>query len=124
MITVFIAGPYNDDAPLAERKANVDRAMQAAHELLIAGFYPYVPHLSHFLHENQPLDRTIWLSLSNAFMQLCDCVLRLPGESPGSDEEVRGATAAGKPVFWADITRNVSLTIADMAAVYFGRRLS
>jgi len=52
---IYIAGPYcpkntslHNAARLAQR--NVDKAIEVFHQLKALGHYPFVPHLSHYLH--------------------------------------------------------------------------
>ena len=40
---IFIAGPYAGD-----QAVNVRRAIEVANKLLLRGYVPYVPHLTHF----------------------------------------------------------------------------
>ena len=112
MIYVFIAGPLNDSAPIGEREANVQQAMAVWHRLCDAGFIPYCPHLSHFLNRHTWRPRNEWLVHSLRWLDKCDCVFRLPGESSGSDQEVIRARMDGKPVF---------TSIDVMKEVYFGK---
>jgi hypothetical protein len=91
---VYIAAPYSSD-PIS----NTVRAMEAAHALLDAGFHPFVPHLSHFLEKHRHRPYRDWMDLDFAWLRVSEAVLRLPGESPGADEEVTLARALGIPVF-------------------------
>ena len=93
--TVYIAAPYT----LGDVAVNVRRAIQAADELIEAGFIPYVPHLTHFWHIVSPKLWDFWLELDLCFLLKCDCVLRLNGESKGADREVEIANKAQIPVY-------------------------
>ena len=112
MIYVFIAGPLNDSAPIKEREANVQRAMEAWHQLCDAGFVPYCPHLSYYLDRYKGRDRNAWLFYSLRWLDKCDCIFRLSGDSKGSDYEVYKARSGGKPIF---------TSIDVMKEVYFGK---
>lgn len=61
---------------------------------------PFVPHLSHFWHLTFPREYEFWLDLDNQFLPHYDVLLRLPGESSGSDKEVELAEKLGIPVFY------------------------
>lgn len=98
MIRVYIAMPYGDHNSLEQRQRNTDAAMRVWHLLADAGFAPFCPHLSHFLHEFSNRERMHWLSQTAAWIEPCDCVLAL-GESEGVDDEVSRAFSMGKPVF-------------------------
>jgi len=105
---VYIAGPLESGPDPA---ANVRRALDAATALLDAGLVPYVPHLTWFWNESHPRPRETWLALDREWLSTCDAVLRLPGESPGSELEELWARELGLPVFpslgelltWAEV---------------------
>ena len=64
------------------------------------GFAAFVPHrnmLDELLGWGETHYR--WLAEDLAFVEVCDGVLRLPGISPGADEECAAARALGIPVF-------------------------
>jgi len=92
---VYVAGPYSRPVP----NHNVKRAIEAADKLLAAGFVPYLPHLTHLWDTVSPHDYEEWLALDLAWIERCDALLRLPGESSGADREVGHAKALGLPVF-------------------------
>lgn len=91
---IYIAGPYSN-AP----EANVNRAMAAWHALADAGFVPFLPHLSHYLHLHRQRDYQEWLAHDLQWLALCNAVLRLPGDSPGADVECLYAVERAVPVF-------------------------
>jgi len=96
MIYVYIAGPYSKGVLLK----NVQNAIAAGEELLKYGFSVYVPHLTHYwewYHAQHPYE--FWLEFDKAWLRKCDCVLRIPGESSGSDAEVVLAQSLNMPVF-------------------------
>src|SRR4051812_29216914 len=92
---VYVAGPYSQGDPLA----NTHAAMDAGSHLLDLGFAPFVPHLSHYLHERGPKDYEAWMALDFAWVVAAQALLRLPGESSGADREVALAGKFGIPVF-------------------------
>ena len=99
MIKVYIAMPYGDHNTLEQRRQhNTENAMAVWHTLANAGFAPFCPHLSHFLHEYRNRDRTHWLAQSAQWVDACDCLLAL-GESEGVTMEVNRALSLRKPVF-------------------------
>ena len=64
---IYIAGPYNpvgasphDASRIAQK--NVDAAIEIFHRLKAKGHYPFVPHLSHYLHVSHlcPEDYGAW----------------------------------------------------------------
>ena len=96
MKKIYIAGPYT----LGDVAQNVKNAMDTANDLIMHGFAPYCPHLTHFLHMNhwQPYEK--WLELDLAYLPLCDAIIRLPGQSSGADKEVRRGLELNIPVFY------------------------
>lgn len=95
MIKVYIAGPYTK----GDVAINVRNALTAAEELTIKGFIAYVPHLNHFWHLVHPHDVEFWYQYDFHWLEVCDCLLRLPGESQGADEEMRRMIKLDRPVF-------------------------
>jgi hypothetical protein len=94
---IYIAGPYTK----GDVAVNVKNAMDAANELINAGHYPFCPHLSHFLHMNNPQPYQVWIDLDLVFLPDCDALLRLEGDSAGADGEVRKANELGMPVYYS-----------------------
>lgn len=74
-------------------------SLEAANKLMDLGFIPFVPLLSHFQHMMFPRPYEDWLKLDIVWLESCDCLLRLPGESKGADKEVRCAFDLGIPFF-------------------------
>jgi hypothetical protein len=97
MKKIYVASPYSIGDPLA----NVLRQIDAGEELINAGFYPYLPLLSHYQDIVFPHDYETWMRLTGAWLSVCDALLRLPGESPGADREVALARKLGIPVFYS-----------------------
>ena len=94
-IKVYIAGPYTK----GDVAANVRQAIEAADQLLTLGYWPYVPHLAHFWHMLFPRPYEDWMRLDIAWLEQCDAVLRLEGESAGADRETKRAGELELPVF-------------------------
>jgi len=97
MLRVYVAGPYTKGG----EADNVRKAIAAADRLMELGFYPYVPHLTHFWHLLFPHPWEYWMELDKKYLRVCDILLRLPGESRGADEEVGSATRWGIPVVYS-----------------------
>ena len=91
---VYIAGPYTKPDPAV----NTARAMDMWHELRDLGFSPLCPHLSHFLHIHHARPYQEWLDYDNEWIEVCDVLLRLPGESSGADDEVLLSKSLDIPV--------------------------
>lgn len=93
---VFISGPYT----LGDVFENVANAIDAATQLLDAGLFPYVPHLTHFWHLQHQRDYEIWMELDEVWLRQCDYMLVLPGESRGVERELEVARQLGIPCFY------------------------
>jgi len=95
MKKVYIAAPYTK----GDIAQNVRRAIEVGDFLADLGYAVFIPHLTHFWHLLFPHEWEFWLEHDNEWMQCCDCVLRLNGDSIGADIEVNKATELGIPVF-------------------------
>lgn len=94
---VYIAGPLTK----GDRTLNVRNAMLVAIELIKHGYHPYCPHLSHFLQLLNPLPYETWMKLCLAWLVVCDALIRLPGESPGSDREEAFCRLNHIPIYYS-----------------------
>jgi hypothetical protein len=95
-VRVYVAGPISKP-PL---ETNIRRAMDAAAELMLNDFEPFVPHLYCFMQITHPMSYERWMALDLAFLSSCAAVLRIPGDSPGADREcAHAAEVCGIPVF-------------------------
>ena len=96
MISVYISGPYSKHMVEGTRNA-----ILAAEELREAGFLPFVPHLSLLWDLVCPSPYDEWITYDLAWLDKCDFLLRLPGDSPGADQEVAHAQKLGMPIFYS-----------------------
>ena len=96
-IKVYIASPYTK----GDVAVNVKRQLDCTDELMTLGFVPYTPLYSHFQHMAHPRPYQDWIDLDLEWIPACDCLLRLPGESSGADNEVKLARKLGKPIFYS-----------------------
>jgi len=94
-IKVFISSPYT----IGDKEENVKRSMKVADELIELGFIPFIPLLFHYQNELHPRDEKTWLDLDLDWLESCDCVFRLSGESNGADRECDYADKMCIPVF-------------------------
>jgi hypothetical protein len=93
---VYVAGPYTS-CP----QGNTHLAMIAGNELLEKGHIPFIPHLSHYWDEIFPHHYEVWMKIDFAFVEVCEAMLRLPGQSSGADREVALAEKLGIPVYYS-----------------------
>lgn len=95
-IKVYIASQYT----LGDVAKNVKLQMDVSEKLYKMGFNVYAPIVAiHFQHIVYPHSWDFWLSLDHEWIEVCDCLLRLEGESKGADSEVKHAERLGKKVF-------------------------
>jgi len=92
---IYVAGPYTK----GDTVRNVRDALHAAEILLGIGHVPYVLHLSAFWHFVFPHAVEFWHAYDLHWLEVCDALYRLPGESVGSDNEVARARELGLPVY-------------------------
>ena len=96
MIKVYVAGPYTK----GDVALNVREAILVGDVLATHGFAPFVPHLTHFWHIVAPRTYQFWVDLDLQFLPACDALLRIAGDSPGSDHEEAVARELEIPVFY------------------------
>lgn len=92
---IYIAGPLTRGVPAR----NVFNAMVMGNRLVDLGYSPFIPHLLYFVDSICPHQYETWMDVVLQWVRQSDGLLRLPGESPGSDREVALATELGIPVF-------------------------
>jgi hypothetical protein len=94
---IYIASAYTK----GDQAVNVRRSLMAANELLRRGYIPHVPPLYHFWQLISPKTYEEWLMLDRAWLDKCDAVLRLEGESKWADEECEYALNRGLHVYYS-----------------------
>jgi hypothetical protein len=95
MKRAYVAGPYTR----GDTAVNVREAVLAADRISACGWAVFIPHLTHFWHILCPHEYEFWLAQDLTWLACCDCLVRLPGESPGADREVAFARERGLPVY-------------------------
>ena len=99
---IYIASPYS----LGDTARNVRTQVDATDRIISMGHTPFTPLLDHFIHLIHPRSDESWMvDYCLPWVERCDLILRLPGESPGADREVAHALRHGKePCFgWDDL---------------------
>ena len=93
---IYIACPYTK----GDVAVNVRNSIIATNNIRALGHTPYNPLFTHFWHMQFPHDYEYWLKLDMEWLEICDAVFRLSGESSGADKEVDRAIELGKPIFY------------------------
>lgn len=96
MRVIYTAGPITHGDPIR----NYRQGENAHRELMKAGFSVICPQLTMLLAHAKQFSHREWIDTCRPVVQRVDAVLRLPGFSPGSDEEEAIAREAGVPVFY------------------------
>ncbi|QGH73599.1 MAG: protein of unknown function DUF1937 [Siphoviridae sp. ct7UA22] len=103
-IRVYIAGPYRGDGKQSTVEKNIYEARKVAIRIARAGLFPVCPHLNTALFDFEDglvgFDASFWLDNYKDLVLDCDAVLRMTGQSAGSDEEVKAAQKHGIPVYF------------------------
>lgn len=101
---IYISGPISNGgkANADERLSNVADAARVAAELIGHGFAVFCPQLTEYLERitGAKFDHQVWMDNDFPWVEVSDAVLRLPGQSLGSDLEVDHAMTVGVPVFY------------------------
>ena len=92
---IYVSGPYT----VGDTEENVAKAIDLGVKLRDMGHVPIIPHLSHYVHARNPRNYRYWMDWDLELLSRCDAIYRLPGESPGADEEVAFMVARAKPVY-------------------------
>lgn len=96
---VYIAGPINGSGRQFE---NLRKAIDLGNTLMEFGCDPFVPHLNllmSFVATRVETNVPRWQEWDDNYLSICDALIRIPGESPGSDYEEGLARKLGIPVF-------------------------
>lgn len=90
-IKVYVSGPYTKGDPVI----NTRNAIEAGNAVLAYGHVPIIPHLTMFWHFMTPKPWDKWIEYDLELLDLCDIILRLPGDSVGADREMEHARKLG-----------------------------
>ena len=100
---IYIAGPLT----LGDRSTNVHRGIEAGIKMIKDGMVPFIPHLNDQFFtvdaETEKWSTRDWLDKYDLpWLEVCDALYRLDGESEGADLEVRYAEEHDIPIFYED----------------------
>lgn len=96
---IYVAGPIS----CGDYLMNLRRGILAGVELIRRGYAPFIPHLDYsaYMFAPEEMDYETRLRVDFDWIEKCDGVLRLSGESPGADREVELADSMDIPVFYS-----------------------
>lgn len=94
---IFISGPYSK----GDVAVNVKEAIHVGDYVARLGHVPFIPHLTHFWHMLIPHEYAFWIAQDLEWLESCDALLRLSGESAGADGEVEKAKELGMPIYYS-----------------------
>jgi len=96
MIKVYIASPYTK----GDIARNVKLQIDTVDTLMDKGFAPFAPLYGHFQHIVHPRPEKDWIEVDLEWIKVCDCLLRIGGESKGAFNEIALAKKLGLPVYY------------------------
>lgn len=96
MKIVYIASPYTNGS----QAQNVGLQIKAYMNLILMGYCPIAPLLSHFAEIYFPLPYEKWIEIDFKLIEISDIILRIEGESSGADKEVEYAEKLNKKIVY------------------------
>ena len=108
--SIYIASPYT----LGDVAQNVRAQQDVFNWLRDAGYMPFAPLLSHFQHITHPRPHEDWMEYDLHWLEACDAVIRLVGESAGADQETAHAESLGIPVIYAGKCNPKSVVLKEL----------
>lgn len=96
MKSIYIAGPYTSNP-----EENVKIAIHEGDYCARLGWYPYIPHFSHYWHMEIPHEYEFWMRQDEYWLRKCAAFLRIKGESAGADAEMAIAKEMGLPIYYS-----------------------
>lgn len=96
-VRVYVAGPYT----LGDSIEHCRNAFVVADVLRGLGYVPFVPHWMALATLTAPMTYEQAMAMCFAWLEVCNALLRLPGESSGADREMALAGEIGIPVFYS-----------------------
>lgn len=103
-LMVYVAGPLTKGDPQANmlRAYEVAGAIMKGADKYAQAIACFVPHGYLMADAAHPRDYERWMESCMVALERCDVLVRLPGESPGSDREVERALSLGLHVIILD----------------------
>ena len=95
---VYVAGPMTDGGG-QPNILTIKEGVVVSSFLMEWGYIPFCPQLSFWANQIRPTPYDTWIDYDKEWIEVCDCLLRLPGDSRGADLEAEYALSLGLPVF-------------------------
>ncbi len=107
---IYVAGPYtpygvsfHDAARVANE--NTVRAINVGVDVALKGHFPFIPHLSHYmhLHGKATLSYEYYIGADMTWLDVSDAILfynHTIGASSGADKELEVSIGSGKKIFF------------------------
>lgn len=92
---LYVAGPYTRPDPVINTHGACRVGTIIAEQ---TNWIPLVPHITLLWHAVTPRPIDFWYDLDLNHMEICDAVVRLPGDSSGADAEMAHADEVGLTV--------------------------
>jgi hypothetical protein len=83
-LRIYVAGPITGSGLQLH---NIRKALNIGSAIMELGHTPFIPHLYSFWDFINPMPGDYWLELDREWLYTCDACFRIPGVSPGSDQE-------------------------------------
>ena len=91
---IYVAGKYGNHLPSVYRLDNVMKAIETGRQLILKGHNPFIPHLTHFIHEGWDTDiGEKWYELDLEWLKCCDAIFMIDNweDSKGAKLEYQKA---------------------------------
>lgn len=93
---IYVSGPYTSSP-----NTNTRNALKLADQLRSLGYAPFIPHLTHFWDLVAPHSYEECMAYDLEWLEKCDGMIVIPGESAGVQREIGFATGKGIPIFYS-----------------------
>ena len=101
-LSIYVAGPLSNNETWSHTTQwqNMLNAIEAGAELKEKGHYPFVPHYSYMMtNMGHHFTYGDWLEEDFVWIEKCEALYRMEGDSAGADLELKHARNLGKIIF-------------------------
>jgi nucleoside 2-deoxyribosyltransferase len=118
---IYLAGPIGHD-PMKTARNSLD-AIMYAEQLALLGANVFVPHMTLPWQQIYPKSYEQMMTYDFEWIDVCDAIVRFPGDSPGAEREVAYAKTIDIPVFTIGTGPSVSDAVCHNRVMDNGRLL-